>query len=153
MNRIPCNTSFNIRWWLKSKCTWMYRSVRKLTLLISLLWVCPSLTTPWNFPEIWFNAMHIWIIIFPCCIFFKIVHYCNVITHNVYRCISIAFIHNLFSVGIYADNVRLSHDKLFFIRTTEGCRISRHKQNEKLLHCQFLSDYIRCFKIAKVSKY
>lgn len=140
MNRIPCNTSFNIRWWLKSKCTWMYRSVRKLTLLISLLWVCPSLTTPLNFPEIWFTAIHIWIIIFPCCIFLKIVHYCNVFTHKVYRCISIAFIHNLFSVGIYADNVRLSHDKLFFIRTTEGCRISRHKQNEKLLHCQFLSD-------------
>lgn len=141
MNRIPCNTSFNIRWWLKSKCTWMYRSVRKLTLLISLLWVCPSLTTPWNFHEIWFNAIHIWIIIFPCCIFFK--KSCIIVTFLLITSIGVLVLlsFTICSRLEYMQTMKgYRMTNVFFIRTTEGCRISRHKQNEKLLHCQFLSD-------------
>lgn len=127
MNRIFCNMLFNIRWWLKLKCIWMYRFVRKLILLIFLLWVCLFLIIFWNFFEIWFNVIYIWIIIFLCCIFLKIGYYCNVFIYNVYWCISIVFIYNLFLVGIYVDNVRLLYDKFFFIRMIEGCWIFWYK--------------------------
>lgn len=140
MNRIPCNTSFNIRWWLKSKCTWMYRSVRKLTLLISLL--CVRL---WQLPEIFMKydlMQYIYGSLSFRVVFFK--KSCIIVTFLLITSIGVLVLLS-FTICSRLEYMQTMKgyrmtNVFFFIRTTEGCRISRHKQNEKLLHCQFLSD-------------